>query len=372
MKISHIFTKDIRVGKLFDIPKQPVNVMLDVTNACNNRCVFCYNPDNSEYQCGIPDYKQLKDIVSKIGETGTKEILYLGGEPFAFPEMKLLLLIGKKLGLSQRAVSNGSFFTDTDICLELKDCGLDEVGISLHSSVEESHDLISGRNGAFREAFAGIENCLAAGIQTFVQYSPNTLNSPDDLIKLSEFLSSRFGSTIGMIDINRLLPIGQGANVKHILLKDEQWFSLLVSATELPNLGYDVRVELTPFCWITSETRKHHVSDEVLEKIFQMNRGCFMWVAQLALDYQGRVKFCPAGTAVGPSIVEVNWPVFWREWEEFQKYRSFSWNRICIDFETASACKYFYHCLGGCKYSKGIHYEVDQYSLGMRSFERMS
>ena len=44
MKLSHIFTNEITSGKLFNIPAQPVNVMLDVTNFCNNRCKFCYNP----------------------------------------------------------------------------------------------------------------------------------------------------------------------------------------------------------------------------------------------------------------------------------------------------------------------------------------
>ncbi len=88
-----------------------------------------------------------------------------------------------------------------------------------------------------------------------------------------------------------------------------------------------------------------------------------MWVAQLALDCKGRIKFCPAGPAVGPSILDVNWPYFWTEWIEFEKYRSFLWNNTCVDFDKNIACTSFYRCLGGCKYSRGTHYDIDKYAI---------
>ena len=105
------------------------------------------------------------------------------------------------------------------------------------------------------------------------------------------------------------------------------------------------------------------IADSITDAIFRMNRGCFMWVAQLALDYRGRIKFCPAGAYVGPSLLEVNWPEFWKTWQGFEQYRSFLWNDSCVDFGTKSACTFFYRCLGGCKYSKGTHYEVDRYAI---------
>ena len=363
MKISHIFTNDFRPGRLFEIPEQPINVMLDVTNVCNNRCLFCYNPDGEEYRNHPPDLEQLQRIILKIAKAGTREILYLGGEPFALPAMKTLLSTGKKLGMLQRAVSNGSFFVDAGRCRELKKCGLDEVGISIHSSIDNLHDRISGRKGAFRDAITGIENCLIAGVATFVQYSPNTLNAPDDLLKLSDFLYVRFGGKIDLIDINRLLPLGKGSRAKRLFLSENSWFELLVSAAELPDLGYEVRVELTPHCWIMHKSTQHRIPDHTVQRIFHMNRGCYMWIAQLALDVQGRIKFCPAGPPVGPSILDVKWPEFWKRWEPFETYRRFGWNKTCVDFQAKSACRHFYSCLGGCKYSKGSHYELDAYCL---------
>jgi len=364
MKISHIFTNNFKPGKLFQIPDQPLNIMLDITNTCNNKCLYCYNPNDQSYQDAPPHSDVLKEVVSTIGKTGTREILYLGGEPFASPVIKELLEIGQEQKIFQRAISNGSFFKNLKICNEFKEKGLDEVGISFHSANENIHDKISGRKGSYRDALLGVENCIRAKINVFLQYSPNNYNSDDDILILAQIFKKRFKDKIKFIDINRLLPIGQGEKVKHLFLEDDEWFYFLKTATILNEYGFDVHTELTPFCWIKNKAKKNNTPDDTVKNIFNMNRGCFMWIAQLALNYEGKIKFCPAGTAVGPCILKVKWPNFWKNWGNFQKYRNFFWNKTCVNFNNNTACKYFYRCLGGCKYSRGIHYIIDKLSCG--------
>ena len=79
MKLTHIFTNELIPGRIFKIPEQPVNVMLDVTNYCNNKCRFCYNPNSQFYKKDIPKSDELEKIVTLLCDTGTREILYLGG-----------------------------------------------------------------------------------------------------------------------------------------------------------------------------------------------------------------------------------------------------------------------------------------------------
>lgn len=362
MKLSSIFTNNIHAGKLFNIPEQPVNVMLDVTNYCNNRCLFCYNPGDSAYRNDKIDVFSLKQIVSIIGESGTKEILYLGGEPFSFPEMHDILITGKKYGMLQRAVSNGSFLKNKATCRELEECGIDEIGFSFHSAHEAIHDKLAGRKGSFRDAMVAVENSLSAGISVSIQYSPTRLNSKQDIIELAIYIREKISSEIILFDINRLLPLGHGSNYDNLFLDGDDWFFFLCEASTLFQQGFDVRAELTPFCWLEYKAKLYGISNRTIDAVFSMNRGCFMWVAQLALDYKGRVKFCPAGGFVGPSILEVKWPDFWKTWENFKQYRNFLWNNNCVDYKTKSACSFFYRCLGGCKYSKGTRYQLDIYA----------
>ena len=365
MKLNHIFTNEITPDKLFHIPEQPVNVMLDVTDYCNNRCKFCYNPEAKDNRKDIHRLPRLEKIVSTIGESGTKEILYLGGEPFAEEAIDKLLAIGSKHGMFQRAVSNGSFFRDVKRCSQLKEMGLNEVGISFHSSSPEIHDHIAGRKGSFRDAEVGVTNCIKAGINVFAQYSPNTLNSATDILALAALLKELSGGKVSFFDINRMLPLGMGRTADELFLQVDEWFNFLLTASKLEDYGYNVHAELTPFCWLNNMARKHSVAPERLKMMHRQNRGCFMWIAQLPLDQYGRIKFCPAGPPVGPSILEVEWPEFWRNWDVFKSYRSFLWNNNCVEFGTSAVCEYFYKCLGGCKYSSGNHIQVDKYSQGM-------
>lgn len=179
---------------------------------------------------------------------------------------------------------------------------------------------------------------------------------------LAENIKKLFINEVKYFDINRLLPLGRGQKAQSVFLENDEWFEFLIQATDLKRYGFDIHAELTPFCWINNKAKENDISDSTLNQVYKMNRGCYMWVAQLALDYNGGIKFCPAGSAVGPSILDVNWPSFWKTWEEFKKYRSFSWNNNCIDFDYKNACPFFYQCLGGCKYTKGTPYQIDHYT----------
>ncbi len=376
MKLTRIFTHEIQPGKLFNIPEQPINVMLDVTTQCNNRCLFCYNPDDHFYREDSADFDTLKQIVSLVGRYGTKEILYLGGEPFSFPFMKEVLEVGKKLDIFQRAITNGAYINNKWICQQLKASGLNEIGISFHSSRELIHDKLSGRKGSFKDALLAVESCLHAGIPLYIQYSPTRLNAHRDIIDLAKMIMNRFGNSIVLFDINRLLPLGRGRNAEKIILDNDDWFYFLCEASDLYDYGFDVRAEITPFCWLTYQGKVNAIAKQKMNNIIRMNRGCYMWIAQLALDHKGRVKFCPTGSSVGPSVLDVSWPEFWTNWLDFELYRSFLWNNVCIDFENQESCSYFYQCLGGCKYSKGKHYAIDRYALNFvnlgRSHEEIS
>ena len=363
MELSKIFTYQFIPGQLFKIPDQPLNAFLDITAQCNNRCLFCYNSESYIRNNKVSDPDKLKSIVTLLGKTGTKEILYLGGEPFSYPYILEILYTGKKYDIFQRAVTNGSYFIDTKFCKSLKDAGLSEVGISFHSSKEEVHDQLSGRKGAFVDAISGMEKCLEEGIPVFIQYSPNQLNADDDILQFAHMLRREYGNSINMFDVNRLLPVGMGSDAGHIILNKKQWLNFLVTLSRVPDMDFKVRVELTPFCWLKEMAYKNDISELTLERIFSFNRGCYMWIAQLPLDCNGNIKFCPAGEPVGPNILEVDWPKYWQSGDLFQMFRNFIWNKKCIDFSNNTACEFYYRCAGGCKNSFKSIYQLDNLSI---------
>jgi MoaA/NifB/PqqE/SkfB family radical SAM enzyme len=366
MKLSEIFTYNFTPGGLFKTPLHPLNAFLDITASCNNKCMFCYNSESYIQNNKNVDPEKLKKIVTLLGSTGTKEILYLGGEPFLYPHIIDILTTGKEYDIFQRAVSNGSYFKDKSFCDRLKNAGLSEVGISFHSSKKDIHDKLSGRSGAFEDAINGVEKCLEADIPVFIQYSPNQWNSEDDIVLFAQMIRERYGTLINMFDVNRLLPIGIGGNANHIIMNEEQWFRFLVTLSSVCDMDFEIRVELSPFCWIREMALQYGIPEAIVEKIYSFNRGCYMWIAQLPLDCNGNIKFCPAGEKVGPNILEVDWPDYWQSGILFQKFRNFTWNSKCIDFSKNKACEFFYQCLAGCKYTDTEFISEDSLTLGYR------
>ncbi len=362
MKVNDLFTGIIEKGKLFKLRSIPSNVMIDISNRCNNRCVFCYNED-SYFQGEALELDKLSRVLKLLFSQGVREVLYLGGEPFYDAKVLELFKIAQKYNIHQRAVSNGEPLT-SNFCKILKSCGMKEIGISFHSSNYKTHDLIAGRKNSFEDAFNAIKSCKEAGIDVFVQYSPNKLNSKDDIILLYEFLLKN-NYRIDCFDINRLLPVGQGDECQNIILDENEWFDFLIQAVRLIDKGVLLRTELTPYCFLDKIAELKQVDNSILKKIHSINRGCYMWIDQLPIDAFGRVKFCPAGAAVGPSLLEINSSLseYWLNDPELKYYRSFQWNEECVDFSKKEVCKYFYRCLGGCKYSKGGPYEVDKLKI---------
>src|SRR5690606_34073362 len=70
---------------------------------------------------------------------------------------------------------------------ELKAAGLYALRVSLDSPIEAEHDRIRGREGAYRDAVAGIKNAKTAGILTdmFVVVSPHNIDDLEEFYNLA-------------------------------------------------------------------------------------------------------------------------------------------------------------------------------------------
>jgi MoaA/NifB/PqqE/SkfB family radical SAM enzyme len=62
----------------------PLSVHLELTYACNWRCVFCYNPRRFDlHRLSRADWSEVLDDLRSLG---TLTVTLTGGEPLAHPE----------------------------------------------------------------------------------------------------------------------------------------------------------------------------------------------------------------------------------------------------------------------------------------------
>jgi len=127
--------------QLYKLPFQtPIEVMIDVANICNFRCLFCPTGDPELLKSvgrpqGIMDFKLFCKIIDDINEFDRKvEILHLykDGEPFLNDRLGEMIAYtkSKNIAKSVETTSNGSLI-DESKAIEIIEAGLDWIRISV-------------------------------------------------------------------------------------------------------------------------------------------------------------------------------------------------------------------------------------------------
>ncbi len=114
-------------------------------------------------------------------------------------------------------------------------------------------------------------------------------------------------------------------------------------------------VESVPRCWIRDRSEADSLDTDELEAILSTLRPCYMGVNQLAFDPEGRLKLCPGGPPLGPSILEGDPRGLWKEHALLVERRELRFLPVeCVDYERRQLCDEFYECGGGCRSAAGV------------------
>tara|TARA_B100000787_G_scaffold124017_1_gene93401 strand:- start:3226 stop:4293 length:1068 start_codon:yes stop_codon:yes gene_type:complete len=124
----------------------PKNALVELTNACNHACIFCYNPEMKRSINSI-DINIFKSFVLKGVSEGLEEVgLYSTGEPFMTKNLHQFVKIGKEAGLKRVYITtNGSLAKLSKVQESLK-AGLDSIKFSINAGSKETYKIIHGQD----------------------------------------------------------------------------------------------------------------------------------------------------------------------------------------------------------------------------------
>ena len=162
----------------------PDHFILELTQRCNNRCLYCYtawgaprlnyNPNNQ----GEMSTREVKNVIAKLqDETGLKTIGLSGGEPLLREDVPDLLSYIRRRGIAPYLITNATLLNkEAAQAIANAKSGCE---ITLLSFRPEVHDMLAGRRGARDQAIAGITNLAAAGIPPAVVFVATKINYMD-------------------------------------------------------------------------------------------------------------------------------------------------------------------------------------------------
>lgn len=160
---------------------QPMTVHLELTYACNWRCVFCYNPRHFDRQRLTAN--EWIDVLDELRALGTLTVTLTGGEPLASPDFFTIAEAARARAFALRIFSNASLIDDP--CADRIAALLPlAVEVSIHGATADVHDAATAKPGSFEAAMKGVDRLLARNVAVVMKTPVTNLNEHqiDDVI----------------------------------------------------------------------------------------------------------------------------------------------------------------------------------------------
>lgn len=146
-----------------DTPRRPgerVNLYFNITNACNNACVFCASDSQDVNRRDIPT-RVICAAFDEFDLGPEDEIIINGGEPTIHPGLQTIIREGVKRGAQVILFTNGRLLQNLDYSKAILSPGIFRVSIPLYAHLDTIHDHVTCRLGSFRQTLRGIRNVFA-------------------------------------------------------------------------------------------------------------------------------------------------------------------------------------------------------------------
>lgn len=128
---------------------------IEITNACNLRCMYCYN-ESGNTKISNMTFSDYKIVLDKIIGIGIRKIQIIGGEPFTYKrELKRMLnyAIGKVDFIE--IFTNGTLISDD--WYQYIAINNIHIALPLYSYDRHIHDKVTGKKGSWEKTHRTIE-----------------------------------------------------------------------------------------------------------------------------------------------------------------------------------------------------------------------
>jgi uncharacterized protein len=225
--------------------RSALSVTIELTEACNFRCVYCYQGHAKEHLEGDAEDRIVRYLERKLTELTRLHINWFGGEPLS--RLPTLRRVSAALSaqadrhgcrLTQFITTNGYLITPA-VAAELKALGISNVQITLDGAREfhdRSRPLASGR-GTYDRVLAACRHVVDEGIELMVRVNLNRINAESIDTLLSDLVARGVTPDKAIIHVVRAIDHGNlDASGSSICFKNaefaQKWAEILDSVAK--------------------------------------------------------------------------------------------------------------------------------------------
>jgi len=318
----------------------PRYVVWELTLKCDLACRHCGSRAGKARASEL-DLDEARDVARQLGEMGTYEVTFIGGEAYLHPQWEGIIRAVADEGI-RCALTTGARALDRDLAQRAADAGVHAVSISV-DGLESTHDHLRAVPGSYRACLRGLEAVAAVGLSRYANTQVNRLNLPE-LEELAEVLLDH---GIAAWQVQLTGPMGRGADRPDWLLQPYEMLDLV------PRLAAIATHARTRGCWLQAANNLGYFGPH--EGLLRARPwgGCAAGMYTLGIESNGDVKGCPSlpsGPYVGGNLRETSLSEIWEHAAELR----FTRDRHPADGELWGYCGRCYYkdiCRGGCSWT---------------------
>lgn len=156
----------------------PLDVAIELTYRCNNKCLHCFCNLPARAQKAQRDEmttEEIKNILCELAEMGCVWLLFTGGEPLLRKDFEEVYLFARKKGFIITIFSNGTLI-DKGIIEIFSKYPPFALEISLYGATRETYETITRVKGSYDKCIDGITKFLRAGLNLKLKTMAITVN----------------------------------------------------------------------------------------------------------------------------------------------------------------------------------------------------
>jgi hypothetical protein len=193
-------------------PLFPTNIIIGLTNQCNQRCVFC------SYKNTLPPPIQLslekaRDFISQAYKLGTCEIGFTAiNEPFLSNNLEECVSFAKEIGFEYTYLTTNGTAANKQRMEKLIAGGLDSIKFSVNAGTRKTYKEVHGRDD-FERVIKNIRDTVELKVKSkkdigiFVSFVETTLNRGE-----SDILKSQLDGLVDEIYVYNVINVGNQVN----------------------------------------------------------------------------------------------------------------------------------------------------------------
>jgi radical SAM protein with 4Fe4S-binding SPASM domain len=226
----------------------PLNVQLDLTYRCNERCVHCYL-DHHDH--GEMTTSEIKSLLNDLADAGVFILTLSGGEIFLRKDFFEIVEHARSLAFCVKLKTNAVLIGEREAA-RLRDLAIENIQVSIYSHRPEVHDAVTLLPGSLKRSLTAIRFLKAQGLNVTIAnvLMAQNLSDYSGVQALAKELGVEFTvdpTITPMMDGNRAtVSLGMDQNALRELFHDPALVGNVAEFCAIPAEAGEDDLEATP------------------------------------------------------------------------------------------------------------------------------